>query len=150
MRTMLILGMVVVAGCSRGYDPDMPDADDVQTLDWNTTLSAQGGTQVGGSGSVQSIYAEGLTGNSAAAITITGAASGGQHPWHVHTGTCATGGGIVGAPGAYPVLQPGSNGSASATANLAVGLNPDERYHVNIHRSPSDLGTIVACGDLTK
>lgn len=150
MRGALIVGLLVVAACSgRGYDPDqMDDPDDVGAKDWSADLDARGGTSIEGSSNVQSVYGENITGNTAAAVTIGGASSGAQHPWHVHFGTCATGGGIVGAPSAYPVLQPGANGNATATATVAVGLDPDADYHINIHRSPADLGTIVSCGDL--
>ncbi|MGH7476642.1 MAG: hypothetical protein ACRELD_10160 [Longimicrobiales bacterium] len=87
-------------------------------------------------------------GQTGASITIAGADSGGQHPWHVHTGSCDSGGGIVGPATAYPVLSVGANGQASASATVALELTPGASYHVNVHRSPTDLGTIIACGDL--
>jgi hypothetical protein len=72
----------------------------------------------------------------------------GTHPWHIHTGTCATGGGILGDGAACPPLRPGSNGAASALAHIAVQLVPGDNYHVNVHRSPQALGEIIGCGDL--
>ena len=42
----------------------------------------------------------------------------------------------------------GANGQASASANLDVALSEDGQYYINVHRSPQDLGTIVACGQL--
>jgi hypothetical protein len=149
MRGVLILGLVVVAACSRGYDPDrMDDPDDVGAKDWSADLAARAGSGIEGSANVQSVYGENIAGNTAASVTIGGANAGAEHPWHLHVGTCATGGGIVGAANAYPALRPGANGNATATASLAVGLDPNAAYHVNVHRSPSDLGTVVACGDL--
>ena len=79
--------------------------------------------------------------------TVNGLRSGGTHPWHVHEGTCGTGGPIVGPADAYPPLRPGSDGRATASATLRVSLNEARDYHVNVHLSPSQLGTIIACGD---
>jgi hypothetical protein len=87
-------------------------------------------------------------GQTAVSINLSGGQSGGTHPWHVHIGTCASGGGIAGDPSAYPPLRPDTNGSASAVAHLTVQLIPGDDYHVNVHRSPEALGEIVGCGDL--
>lgn len=74
------------------------------------------------------------------------AAAAGTHPWHVHRGKCGSNGEIVGPPTAYPPLRPGSDGAASARAVLPMALNEAEDYYINVHASPTDLGTIVACG----
>lgn len=146
MRRLLFLGVLVLAGCTARTEPD----DDVDTgaTDWSAQLAARAGTDIRGSATVQTVVVEGFAGTTAAAVTIGGAMTGARHPWHVHSGTCASGGPIMGDPQAYPVLMVGANGGASASADLAVGLDDDANYHVNVHRSPSDLGTIVACGDL--
>lgn len=80
--------------------------------------------------------------------TLSGGSVGGRHPWHVHTGTCGSGGEIVGDATAYPILEPNARGNASATATLDVELDAEAEYHVNLHASPDDLGTLVGCGDL--
>ena len=79
--------------------------------------------------------------------TLNGLAAGGTHPWHVHEGKCGSGGPIVGPPTAYPALRSGSDGRATATATLRVSLNEARDYHVNVHLSPTQMGTIIACGD---
>jgi len=71
-----------------------------------------------------------------------------RHPWHVHAGTCGSGGPVVGEAASYPLLEPNARGNASASATLEVELAVGEGYHVNVHASPEDLGTIVGCGDL--
>ncbi len=86
-------------------------------------------------------------GGTRANLTLSGGSAGGVHPWHIHEGTCSSGGPIVGDPSAYPVLQPDAGGNASATVALDVGLSTDADYHVNIHQSPDD-DTVVGCGDL--
>jgi hypothetical protein len=80
-------------------------------------------------------------------FSMAGLPSGGVHPWHLHEGKCSTGGPIVGPPTAYPALRPGSDGRASANAQMQVSLNEARDYHINVHLSPNALGTIIACGD---
>jgi superoxide dismutase, Cu-Zn family len=112
--------------------------------EWNATLTGQG-AHAGARATARAVTGIAQT---AIAITLTGGESGGTHPWHVHSGSCGSGGGIVGDPGAYPPLRPGTGGNASATARIALELMAGQTYHVNIHRSATDLGTIVACGEL--
>jgi hypothetical protein len=87
-------------------------------------------------------------GSTAATISLAGDQSGSVRPWHVHTGTCGSGGGIVGAAAAYPPLSVGGNGRATAEARVNVGLQAGQNYHVNIHESPSNLGNVIACAEL--
>jgi hypothetical protein len=81
-------------------------------------------------------------------IDIRGAASSSMLPWHLHEGTCGSGGGIVGDPAAYSPLAPGQDGTASSEASVDVTLSPGADYHVNVHKSPSETETIIACGEL--
>lgn len=95
-----------------------------------------------------SAHAVTVAGETSVGINFAGGESGATHPWHVHTGTCGSGGGVVGSGQAYPALRPNASGNASATARLTVPLQRGQSYHVNVHRSPSDMGTIISCGDL--
>ena len=148
MRKLLVLAVLVLASCTARTDgEDMDDADSGIT-DWSVDLDPQAGTQIQGTANVQTVVVAGFTGTTAASLSIAGAEVGARHPWHVHSGTCATGGPIMGPGNEYPVLMVGSDGRASASADLAIGLDDDGDYHINVHRSPSDLGTIVACGNL--
>jgi hypothetical protein len=81
--------------------------------------------------------------------SLTGVPQGSVLPWHIHFGTCDNDQGIVGSAGAYPHLEPNAAGEATATANVAAVLQPGQPYFVNVHASPQDLPTIVACGALT-
>ncbi len=92
----------------------------------------------------------GSNGSSDVSIDIQGAESGGEHPWHVHEGTCGSGGGIVGDPSAYGLLEVGDDGSANGQATIDTTLESGSDYHVNVHASQDDLGTIIACGDLSE
>ena len=118
------------------------------------------------SGDIQSLGAEGHSGfatvtlmpdgETRANVTLRGGSAGGRHPRHIHAGLCPSGDGDssavgpeVGDPAAYPALEPNDAGNASATAVLAVPLDADAEYHVDVHQSGDDP-TVVGCGDLQK
>jgi Cu/Zn superoxide dismutase len=132
----VLLGVLLVAGC------DVIDNDDDPR--WQATLESRTGFEgVGGTAFVTTTATA-----STATVNLTGATAGGIHPWHIHTGTCASGGPILGDATAYAALQPASNGQDARTATIDVVLQTTQSYFINVHASPQDLGTIVACGDL--
>jgi hypothetical protein len=94
------------------------------------------------------VRASSAFGATAVSISMIGGEANATHPWHVHHGTCATGGGIVGDAAAYPPLRTSAAGAATATAQIGVQLVPGNDYHVNVHRSPQALNQIIGCGDL--
>ena len=145
MRALALLGVVALAACTASMEDGDLDVDPItdEIGDWSGELTPRSGSSVRGS-----VAAESAVATTGVSVTIAGASPGARHPWHIHRGTCGSGGAIVGGADAYPVLTAGNDGIASASANLKVGLSEDGQYYVNIHRSPSDLGTIVACGPL--
>ena len=146
IRTCLLVSMLALAACSAREDDDDDDLD-FDATDWSTQLSARASSGVTGSATARSLGISSGTGTSSATVEIRGAAPGARHPWHVHTGTCASGGPIVGEANDYDLLEPGPNGTDDQTSAISVGMDENARYHVNVHRSPSDL-TVIACGDL--
>jgi hypothetical protein len=147
MRRLLLVGLVILGSCTVRRDGSDIDVDPVTDRigDWSATLAPVNNSGVRGAVSARSAVA--ATGVS---ITIGGGSMGGRHPWHVHRGGCAQNGAIVGGADEYPLLDVGSGGNASASANLEVGLSEDAQYSVNVHRSATELGTILACGELRK
>lgn len=139
MRTILAITLAALgfAACATPPAPAPP-------TDWRATLSGRGDSP----NARASVHAVSVAGQTAVGINFAGGEPGSTHPWHIHSGTCETGGGIVGDAQAYPPLRPGANGNAAATARIDVELTPGQRYHVNVHRSPSDLSTVISCGDL--
>jgi hypothetical protein len=83
-----------------------------------------------------------------AQVLLSNAVPGGEHPWHVHRGRCGADQGIFGPAEAYKLLKVGSNGRASAKAELPVPNPKSGEYFVNIHASAKNMRTIVACGNL--
>ncbi|SOD03262.1 hypothetical protein SAMN05216486_1099 [bacterium JGI 053] len=149
---MIALAALAATACSRTVkvqtDPATGHADvDVgrpgANEDWSGTLSPVGGSGVSGT-------ARGTSGHDMTMVTVsvTGAQPGARLPWHVHEGRCGQGSPpIVGPASAYPVMTVGADGRATAQAHLNMDLNEAKSYIVNVHASPTNLGTIVSCGD---
>lgn len=150
-RVMLIATALLTVACVRTSTDPVTGRVDVdlesptqQGEQWTANLAAQGGaTSLSGR-----VVSRVIAGQTTSTINVSGATAGGRHPWHVHSGSCGSGGPIVGDPSAYPLLTIGDNGQGTASAQVQIQLREAERYHVNVHASPSDMGTIVACGDL--
>ena len=145
MRKWTALAVMVLAACSTTIPEETRDVDPVadRVGDWESDIAPVGNFTVRGTAKAQSVgVGTGVT------ISIEGAAQNAQHPWHVHRGVCGDNGPIVGDANAYPVLAVAADGKASANASIGVALNEQESYYVNVHNSPTDLGTIVGCGKL--
>jgi hypothetical protein len=151
--SLALMTIALAAGCARTVkvesDPGRGRVDvDVErpgaSEGWSATLAARGGSGVTGSASA-------MTGHDMTHVTVrvAGAHAGARLPWHIHEGSCGDGSPpIVGAPSAYPPIVVGSDGRGSAEAHLTVDLNEAKNYIINVHASPTNLGTIVSCGDL--
>lgn len=102
------------------------------------TLAAQNGSGETGTATLTQ-----ESGDVKVVVALKGAPAGPQ-PMHIHLGTCAN---LNPAP-AYP-LESLSNGASTSTVK---GVTIDELlakpYAINVHKSTSDLGTYVACGDI--
>ena len=149
--SLLLVAAAVTTGCVRtSRNPATGKIDvDVESPtktgeDWKTDLHSTS-TIAGIGGTARADVAEGKTN---ARITVTGLQPGAVHPWHVHEGNCGSGGKIVGDPSAYTPLTVGSDGTAQSSTVLGVRLEEAAGYHVNVHLSPSQMETIIACGNL--
>ena len=114
--------------------------------DW--TARATAGTGFAGAGA-NAVARSGAGGtNVTVAFREAHGMSGTVRPWHVHYGTCGNDQGIVGDASLYSPLNPGADGTATVSATIPMSLSADRSYFINIHKSPSELQTIVACGQL--
>jgi hypothetical protein len=148
----LAVALLMTAACSRTVkvetDTKSGKADiDVQAPGapegWKGTLSSVGASGITGT-------ATGTTANDMThvSVTVMGLQAGATYPWHVHEGKCAEASApVVGPATAYPPLVAGADGRATAEANLSLKLNEAKNYIINVHASPTNLATIVACGD---
>lgn len=142
LRKLLL--MPVLAALSCALDPGPPPATPV--MRWAAELEA--GPRFGDvRGEVFAVQVEGGT---TAQLQLEGGSPGAVHPWHVHAGSCASRGEIAGETTDYPPIELDEDGSGSATALVASGLEADESYHVNVHLATDQIGTVIACGDLRR
>jgi hypothetical protein len=109
-------------------------------------LASQGGSTITGTGKVSNTEAPN-TGFHATA-SIKGGTPNATYPWHVHAGHCGDNGPVVGPARDYPPLQADADGNATADAIVGIVM-PTGPLYVNVHASPTQMGTIVACGNLT-
>ena len=112
---------------------------------WRGEIRPESGTKVGGT----VMLMPGADGQSTTAtVTLTGAPANGTHPWHVHAGTCAEKGAIVGPPASYTPLAADATAAARLEAALPFATPASGSYTVNVHMSPTQMGMIVGCADL--
>lgn len=146
MRTFmtLIVALAVVGACDDD-DPVIPDPDP-EEFTWEATVTGLDVyEQLQGQGAAE--WTEDAT-EFTTTMEIAGDEPGAIRPWHVHDNTCEVGGGIVGDDMAYTRLVIGEDGTASAADTIPLALDPAADYHINVHLSDEELGTIIACGDL--
>lgn len=156
-RTLFLLPLLAAAACAPAatMEADTPmggaeasaDMQMAAAMAWNGTLQGQPGYEQ----TTGTAQASSNMGGTTVSVSFAGTPMAGMthtHPWHVHAGSCGSGGPIVGDPGAYPMLQPGEDGRGTATATIQPMLKMGQSYYVNIHESPDELGTIVACAEL--
>jgi hypothetical protein len=155
MRTLSVVGLVLSAfalsSCGGGRQPVEinPSAQPVASR-WNGTVSTPadlaGAIQIRGQAWMAAD--EKNPDQTRAAASISNAAPGGEHPWHVHRGRCGSDQGIFGPADAYDPLRVESNGRASSATTLPVPLPRTGEFFVNVHASARNMRTILACGNL--
>jgi hypothetical protein len=146
---LTVLGLALI-GCGGRQPVEIdPNAVSVATR-WNGSLSSPpelaGVAQIRGSGWMGADPRE--QGKTRAQVSISNAAPGGRHPWHVHRGQCGQDQGILGPADAYEPLRVDGDGKASQTAELSIPLPRSGSYFINVHASANNMSTIVACGNL--
>ena len=112
---------------------------------WDGMVLGVGGSKIRGEVEMVAGKAPGTT---AVEVSVARDAAGAIRPWHVHVGSCAKGGPMLGAASAYPALRVNGKGAAEGEATLRLALPDSGSYYVNVHESASAMSNIVACGDL--
>jgi hypothetical protein len=149
-RMILTMAAFAVVGCVRTHANEATGEVDVDIEspaktgeDWSGSLSARGGSGI--TGSFKALVNAGKTNVS---VNLANAMAGQRLPWHIHEGTCDNDLGIVGDASSYPVIVVANDGTASVNTVVGVSLDEAKDYFINVHASPTNLQTIVACGDL--
>lgn len=116
---------------------------------WKATLMPKNGSRITGNAEVKGQGAD----SSRMDIELKDAAPGTAYAWHMHSGSCATDGAVVGLASSYPELRSDSSGSADLEITLAVPAPASGVYSIRVHSpdmEPGKAGTTVSCGDLKR
>jgi CHRD domain len=144
MRSLVsaLSGVFILAACGGGTTVSNAPSP---TPAINFTMIAQNTSGVAGTGQVVK-----GTGSFTVTIKLTGMAPNSSHISHVHTGACATPGGI-----AYALQQVIADSSGAATVTSTVQVDyavPTGGWYVNVHHGPDFSvpanGPSISCGDL--
>jgi Cu/Zn superoxide dismutase len=76
-------------------------------------------------------------------VTLKGAPADAQ-PTHIHAGTC----GKINAAPEWPLTSLTDGTSTSVVKGVTIDQMLKTPYAINVHKSTSDLGTYVACGNI--
>jgi predicted RNase H-like HicB family nuclease len=77
-------------------------------------------------------------------LRLSGAPEGITQPAHIHTGSCAAIGSVK-----WPLTFP-VNGKSDTTLDLALAqLSTEMPLAINVHKSVSEAGVYVSCGEIT-
>lgn len=110
---------------------------------WAAILQPVGDSVLTGTAVVEEVRSDSLS----AEIQLSGARPGSEITWHIHLGSCADRGMILGLEGAYPALKVGADGKARGGVTVAGALPAQGEYSITVHKSNSEM-TPLACGSL--
>lgn len=150
--TFVLAAAIAVSGCVQRSLEEV-DTGTIEVMSWRATLarpatadSLDAPMNIVGSAAVRPAQ---NPSESQATVMLSNATPNATHPWHIHAGTCGSDGGIVGPATAYRPLVVDASGKAEVSITLPFSTPTQGDYFVNVHKSPTDLGTIVACGPLS-
>jgi hypothetical protein len=156
MRHHNVLSMAAIAAivATAACNPFHKTPNEIKTQDipvgerWNATLASPsdlaGAVQIHGTG----YLARDASGSAKAVIHVSNATAGGVHPWSVRVGQCGTDNPVLGDLSAYPNLKVDKDGTAQGGAMLSVPFPTSGSYSLEVRASPSNMGTVIACGNL--
>ena len=103
-------------------------------------LSTQNASGVSGTATLTE-----TNGSTMVTLALTGSPADVPQPAHIHTGSCATIGGVV-----YPLEFP-VNGASETTLNVTLeAILAQLPLALNVHKSAEEVSVYVACGDLVR
>jgi uncharacterized surface protein with fasciclin (FAS1) repeats len=123
----------------------LPDSDTVRiALAGNVRTITYRLDEVAGSGVRGTVTLDALGGQTLVTVVLRGTPAGGDHPSHFHSGNCGSGGGIV-----IPLENVnGTSGIGSTLVDAPLATIIGRNHHLNVHLSPTELATVVACGEI--
>lgn len=143
-----MIAAVALLGACDDDDNDLIIGGEGDVVEWTADVFGIGDfSTIGGSADVT--YEIG-TFEFGATANIFGDVPGAVRPWHVHFGSCADTGDIVGIDSDYLPFVTDSSGADQVSVIVPEALDPNGVYSVNFHlgTTGTDFDTIIACGDL--
>jgi hypothetical protein len=154
MRTvpaLLAAAVALVAGCAQR--PMDTDTGRLEVISWRAAIERvdHADSLTAPAGMVGSLVVRPASNaiTTMATLVLSNATPYASYPWHIHAGGCGSQGGIVGPTDAYTPITIGAAGRGEATVTLPFSTPTAGSFSVNVHKSETELGTIVACGPLT-
>jgi hypothetical protein len=146
-----VAALILLAACGGQSSNTDTDAAPVGFMGarWSATLTPPAGSPSAEVSGTATVMGNADSTQTRVEVALNGATPGAGLPWHLHRGTCGSDQGIVGDASDYAPLTVGINGRAAGTATLEMAMPRSGEYMINVHASPTELGTIVACGNLT-
>lgn len=123
---------------------------------WSATVRAVGSESEAGDAPTADMRGEammmpgGRENETTVQLGILNAPPGSRFAWHVHHGSCGSGGKPLGSASSYPLLVITPSGTAGVRITLRVPLPTDGQFHVDVHRSSVPTERVVVCGDLQR
>jgi hypothetical protein len=97
-----------------------------------------------GSGEIGTVVLTPMGATTKVDVALVGGAAGVAQPDHIHVGTCAK----LDPKPTY-ALAPVVNGVSTTVVNVPLSTLTATPFAVNVHKSAADIGTYVACGNLS-
>ena len=141
---LLLLG----AGCAKQSSRNQPftSVEDiiVEDVEPNTVVVRLGQQNNSGEAGVAYLYPQ-EDGKTKVSLKVKGGAKGVDQPAHIHTGSCAKIGEVT-----YPL-----NSTVSGVSETIINVSTEDLLKtvplaLNVHKSNSQSGTYVACGNIKK
>jgi Cu-Zn family superoxide dismutase len=150
--TLAIVAVGALVACSRGSQTadtaNQAEAMGFTGARWSATLTAPPGSPAPKASGTAMVLGNAEGSQTRVEVLLNDGTAGATLPWHLHRGTCGNDQGIVGEASAYQPLVVGADGRATGSATIPMPMPRSGEYMINVHASSSDMGTIVACGNL--
>ena len=98
---------------------------------------------IGGSGEHGCATVHAVNGAEVLAISVTGEPKGAVQPSHIHRGVCGSNGPVV-----IPLTNVVNGRSTTTIPQAKWNTLKTGKYYINVHKSPTDIPTIVSCGNI--
>jgi len=116
-------------------------------VEFSVTIAGLSGSKIRGSGLITPSEKPTVA-KTVVALKFDRDIAGAERPWHIHHGTCAKSGAILGGASIYPAIKVDAKGTGSAKLTLPIVFPDTGVFYLSVHESAKQMSKVVACGDL--